>query len=564
MRTRLLVSLAALALAPIAAGQVPLYLVRGSASGDAVGASVAAAGDVDGDGVVDYAIGAPGSDWAAPQGGRASVYSGASGLLLYAAGGTLTERLGQSIAAAGDVDMNGSADVIAGGPFYSSGGAIGRVQVYGGPTGALLRELYGTGSSRFGTGVAGIGDVDLDGHDDLLVGAPGDDTTGADRGSATVFAGADGSVIRVHYGVDTFDELGVSVASAGDVDMDGVPDYAAGALNGGSESNGSVYVYSGATGAVLHTVVGNSPFDQCCVVAGVGDIDQDGHADFAVGAHRDDQAFNDGGSVYVFAGASGALLHHWTGESATAAFGFAVAAAGDHDGDGVPDVAVGAWHTDAGGFVDNGRVYVLSGASGGVLESISGGSMQEEVGCSVAGLGDLNGDGRADLAYGAPQGLATTLAGPGYARVLLSGWTPPSEYCVAKTNSLACTPAIQFGGAPSLSVGDNFVVEVANVLNQQNGLLFWGAAADQIPFGGGVLCVAPPLVRTDPQSSGGSAPPANDCSGQYTFHFSHAYMAGSGWQPGHTLYAQFWSRDPGFPPPYDYGLSSAVAIPVVP
>jgi hypothetical protein len=116
-------------------------------------------------------------------------------------------------------------------------------------------------------------------------------------------------------------------------------------------------------------------------------------------------------------------------------------------------------------------------------------------------------------------------------------------YCTAKTNSLGCTPAIGSIGQPSKSAGA-FVVTASNVLNQRNGLLFWGTAQSSAPFQGGFKCVASPTVRTPLTSSGGSALPANDCSGQYAFTFTTAYMNSYGIAAGDTIDCQFWSRDP--------------------
>ena len=99
--------------------------------------------------------------------------------------------------------------------------------------------------------------------------------------------------------------------------------------------------------------------------------------------------------------------------------------------------------------------------------------------------------------------------------------------------------------APSYS-GGAFEVVATNVLNNKNGLMFWGTQATSTPFQGGTKCVAAPVSRTPTQDSGGNAPP-NDCSGSYSFNFSTAYMAFKGLGPGITIYCQYWSRDPTAP-----------------
>lgn len=118
-------------------------------------------------------------------------------------------------------------------------------------------------------------------------------------------------------------------------------------------------------------------------------------------------------------------------------------------------------------------------------------------------------------------------------------------YCTAKVNSQGCTPAVGFSGQPSLSDPNPFDVTAAMVLNQKNGLLFYGYGGTAVPFQGGTLCALPPLRRTGVQSSGGNPPPS-DCSGAYAFDFNAWIQSGT--DPllvaGANVNVQFWSRDP--------------------
>lgn len=135
-----------------------------------------------------------------------------------------------------------------------------------------------------------------------------------------------------------------------------------------------------------------------------------------------------------------------------------------------------------------------------------------------------------------------------------------ATYCTGKVNSLGCTPTVLTNGQqPSVS-GGTFSVLCVGALNQKSGLLFWGAAPLATPFQGGTLCVASPTIRTPATSSGGSVPPANDCSGVYTFTFTTAYMNLVGLAPSQTRYAQWWMRDPSSPS--TTGLSNAVQFTV--
>ncbi len=135
----------------------------------------------------------------------------------------------------------------------------------------------------------------------------------------------------------------------------------------------------------------------------------------------------------------------------------------------------------------------------------------------------------------------------------------PSIYCTAKTNSLGCVPAIGFSGSPSISGFDDFFVTASNVVNRRIGMLLWSRSSAAIPFGGGTLCLAAPLVRSALENSGGSASSMLDCtSGFYSFRFAQSVFASFGVSAGDTLFAQFWSRDPGFVAPNDVGLTNAL------
>ena len=138
---------------------------------------------------------------------------------------------------------------------------------------------------------------------------------------------------------------------------------------------------------------------------------------------------------------------------------------------------------------------------------------------------------------------------------------PVSTYCTAKTNSLGCLPAIGTNGVqPSKSAG-NFVVTCTNVLNQKNGLMFWGFGAIANPFQGGTLCVMGPTIRTTNFSSGGAAT-GNSCTGSYSYPFTTAYLNLWSVSPGAQIYAQWWMRDPASAS--TTGLSNAVRFYVCP
>ena len=135
-----------------------------------------------------------------------------------------------------------------------------------------------------------------------------------------------------------------------------------------------------------------------------------------------------------------------------------------------------------------------------------------------------------------------------------------SSYCTAKLNSLGCTPLISAAGSASVSAGSGFVIAATGVRNQNPGTLFYGVSGPAaLAFRGGFLCLAAPRVRTPLQGSGGSAV-GSDCSGSYAFDFN-AWIA-AGVDPalvvGVQVDAQYWSRDPGYAPPLNVGLTAAL------
>ena len=133
---------------------------------------------------------------------------------------------------------------------------------------------------------------------------------------------------------------------------------------------------------------------------------------------------------------------------------------------------------------------------------------------------------------------------------------PTSTFCVGKQNSQGCTPLVSLLGIPSVSSPAPFLIQAQGAINQKNGLLFYGLAPNNAPFQGGTLCVAPPLVRTPVQSSGGNAGP-DDCSGAFQLDFNAWIQSGvdSSLAAQVAVFAQYWYRDPLSVP--TVGLSDA-------
>ncbi len=314
---------------------------------------------------------------------------------------------GSSVASAGDVNGDGFADVVIGARGVAGQKNDGAAYVFlGRPKGLAAKPtaLLGpaTADSEFGGSVASAGDVNGDGYADVLVGALG-------AGAAYLYLGSAngiGATPTPLAGGGSGGMFGISVASAGDVNGDGYGDVLAGGSRIGS--TGAAYLYLGsANGLSTSPLVIASPVSGSnavnagfgYAVASAGDVNGDGLADVVIGAIG---ANSPSGAAYVYLGsASGALGPPVTldgGSDETFLFGESVAAAGDLNGDGFGDVVVATGGNDV-----VGGAYVFLGGAGGIRTPAAG---YMEVGGSldttVAGAGDVNGDGFADIVAGAP------------------------------------------------------------------------------------------------------------------------------------------------------------------
>ena len=461
----------------------PSLRIDGAAALDQAGASVAGAGDVNGDGLDDLLVGAP--ERGPLDAGAAYVVFGREtpenvdlgalgrdGFRITGAAGD--DRAGVAVAGAGDVNGDGLDDVLVGADLADNNGRSdsGSAYVVFGRRAADNVDLADLGEAGFridgaassdeaGASVAAAGDMNGDGLDDLLVGAPGGGLLFSAGAAYVVFGqetstnvdldalGAGGFQMT---GIGFGGEVGSSVAAAGDVNRDGRPDVLVGA-----PLDSLVYVVFGqeipadvdlsALGRGGFTIVGPTGARAGISVASAGDVNADGRPDILIGADEGGLVLPAFGSAYVVhgpqaptdvdlavLGGSGVRVR---GAAEDDEAGVSVAGAGDLNGDGRPEVLVSAPGADNNGRSESGTVYALAGDAAanvdlGALPAgslrIDGATAGDRAGGSVAAAGDVNGDGRPDIVVGAALANNNDLGDSGSAYVVFGFGTPELAY----------------------------------------------------------------------------------------------------------------------------------------
>jgi len=264
-------------------------------------------------------------------------------------------------------------------------------------------------NDRLSTCVRSAGDVNNDGRPDWVVGAPEDANVFASgEGYARVFSGANGSTLYTFHGTQTSDRFGTSVDGAGDVNNDGFADIVVGAplVSLFGNNRGQMKVYSGANGSVLWTFDGSVNLDKLgYLVVGVGDVNNDGRPDILSASREAPGGGTQRGNVKIYSGLNGTILHNINGTSNNQRLGLAATGMGDVNGDNRADFALSGL---------TGGVKVYSGATGAILYSIPTPLSTDIFGASLGSVASLTGDAIPDLLIGATQDGNIFQQGPGY------------------------------------------------------------------------------------------------------------------------------------------------------
>jgi hypothetical protein len=567
-------TLAALGAAGAAHAQSLLFERYGLEAGDQLGNAVEGGADFDLDGLDDLVYGVPFRDTSGlTNNGLVRVVSAKTGQSLFSWEGDASyDEFGWSVAIAGDVNDDGWPDIAVGAP-NAANGAIrpGMARVLSGQDGTTLYTVYGDDDDdEFGYSVTGKLNWDGDTFADFAVGAPNGDTPGVsiDPGYCRIFAGSSGAVLQMPTSGWNFARWGEALCGEGDVNGDGINDLIVGAPVGGLNDGGQVKVMDGSTKLQMWEWFGDSPGDRFgAAVASRLDPDGDGYDEVLVGVPDDDGGGTDAGSVWMLDGQSGAVVHTWNGENAFDRLGAALTSCADLDHDGRRDVIAGAPQETPGGL---GSVRALGSGTLAELMRLHG-EPDSHFGRSVASAGNFNGDGTPDFVAGGhladdPEPVKVDA---GMVRVFSGGAPGFVSYCTAGISASGCQAKISGSGLPSATTASGFVLSAVDVEGGKNGQFFYGASGRQAnSWGNGTSfqCVVPPVKRGGILTGVGAN---GTCDGVFDQDLnarwcptcpkpSHNFGAGA------VVQAQLWYRDHASTSNQTTSLSDAIEFVIAP
>jgi len=408
--------------------------------------SLAGIGDLTGDGTGELVVGAPNESQPSHPAfsGRVHVLDGASGVARRSLASPNEQAGGQFGCSVARLQNSGGPDFIAIGAWNESssqgGPRTGRAYVFNAGNGQLIATLEspnGQDGGMFGRCVSGVPDTDGDGVADVIVGAfrEGPGAAADETGRAYLFSGASGALraTLVSPTPQPGGQFGFSVAGTASLDADGLGDLIVGAPGespaGTLRLSGRAHVFSGANGAFIRSLAVSPASQQYQlmgrVVAGIPDVNGDAKGDVAVaalnyGADSGGPGPYDAGFVFVFSGSTGSLLYRLSSPQPEndGEFGSSVAGLPDLNGDGRGEILVGAAKEDLGEVAfEGGRAYLYSGANGTRLAGIEPPIPEDgaNFGCAVTGIPNTNGSVMPTVgAYLGNPGAAPENAGRAY------------------------------------------------------------------------------------------------------------------------------------------------------
>jgi hypothetical protein len=419
-------------------------VLEGTTDGDGFGWSVALAGDVNGDGLDDLLVGVPNRSGAGQNAGEVHLYLGRNDMFpsaptLVIPGQSPGDEFGYAVSTAGDVNNDGYDDFLVGAPGRSAVALqAGRVYLFlGGSTPDGTPDQAWNGDipqARFGTSVAGGFQFNGDDRSDFAAGAPGHNGGGLNAGRVRIFLGSPVSLATETYVLDGDQAnwgLGQSLDPAGDVNSDGFDDLVAGAPQPLDQNSGRAVVWFGQSSSlgtparrVFSGEVGTDQFGWD--VSGAGDVNADGTDDLLVGAPRQGA---ENGAVYLFHGGDPMnTSFDWktTGGTAGDRLGTAIDGGFDINGDGKPDFAAGApGHNSLAAAAGEVRIYHGMANPNVDADSVlapdapvSSFEAGDEFGTSLRFAGSLDGHNSAELVAGAPTGNVTSGGEAGYINII--------------------------------------------------------------------------------------------------------------------------------------------------
>ncbi len=430
---------------------------------------------------------------------------------------TLTgSKQGQAVGFA-DVDGDGIEDKLVGAPYAATASGTGVVLVYAGTESGYssTNTALLTGGDNFGYSIVNLGDADGDGRDDFAVGAihgsgpaPGDTSL---SGTVTIYRGGrNGDAITTIGGDAPMAKFGYALA-AGDLNGDQLADLVVSAPFNTSDpalyQSGAVYVYFAPDFTTRVSLYASTVNKGLGLAVASGDVNGDGIADLALSAS---------GKVLIYFG--GALFApainapDITLTSTSSGFGKAIAVIGEIDGDGTAEIAVGAPNAAIGGYRDTGSVYLVRGTANGTI-NLDAATPPSELIARINGQGLFSRFGAALAAMGYVDGDAIPDFAVG---------SPLTDVATATEQNILSGKVYLFKGkdvAPSMTIAHSTVFN-GLVKNQQYGTALARSGSGMLLIGaprsnrdtGGVSMVDPATGQIVPGgSSGGASGGGGDC-----------------------------------------------------